>query len=527
MLELEIYSGDIGDSWAWADGVWRCGKSWIEPYAHPCLEGLLITDGASWCAAVRERRRDAPIVSARPNVVTTAEFRRRVVELRRWPGDFVVIEGDADEIHVSTGVQGVAPLYLTACDGRLYGSWDLTDLRGRFAADSLVEREVVRLLALRPRYTHETVFAGVHRLTERATISWDGTGLTVRYPSDAQHSIPRELRDDADVIEGYETLLDQFLDATPYEPGTAAVELSGGLDSANVAASLATRAPDRIVTAAMLLPGPAGEQQQRRRNELIDVLGFRADVVVSARRLAPLCPSGARAQGFPISPYDEPYLEAIETLHHAVAARGVRTVFTGIGGDEMVALTKDEVTPAPVGADRDLMPWLGPRSRELAEEVDEEIAPVSVVNEMTLLACACAAPAILRAGMWPVHPLADPALIRFGEWLPRSWRADKHLPRARLAARGLSPDVCRPQLAENFTQVMDNALARHGAGYLRWMLATGSPLIDHDFIDPDQLTQACDRLATGTTLDRDREVFEVINLDQAIRSLHTTTTLVG
>lgn len=151
---------------------------------------------------------------------------------------------------------------------------------------------------------------------------------------------------------------------------------------------------------------------------------------------------------------------------------------------------------------------------------------MSSPNAAALLACACAAPAILRADMWPVHPLADPTLIRFGEWLPRTWRADKYLPRARLAALGMSADVCRPRLSENFTEIMDHALTRYGAGYLRWMLAAGSPLIDCGFVDPDQLPQVCDRLITGTAPDRDREVFEVINLDQAIRSLRCTA-LVG
>lgn len=321
------------------------------------------------------------------------------------------------------------------------------------------------------------------------------------------------------MIAGYEALLDRVLASRPYDPGTAAVELSGGVDSANVAASLAARDPGRLVTAAMLLPGPSGRQRRRRRTELTAAFRSRRDLVVSAETLAPLCPTGARTQGAPVSPYDDAYLEATEAMHRTIAEHGVRTVFTGIGGDEMVALTSAEVSHAAVGMDRPVMPWLGARTRELAAEIDSDIAPPSVVNEMTLLACACAAPSILRAGMWPVHPLADPAMIRFGEWLPRQWRADKRLPRERLGRLGLSAEVCRPTLAENFVEVMHAGLTRYGIAYLNQMLIDGSPLIDDGFVDPDQLALVRDRIATGRPLPRDREVFEVISVDLAIRSL--------
>lgn len=193
MLKLEIDVRNLGVSWAWSGRAWQCGGSWIEPFAHPNLEALFITDGTAWCAAVRERLRNAPVVSARPSTVTCTEYRRRIADLCCWPGDFVLIEGRGGRVRLSAGVQGVAPLYVTSRNGQLAGSWNLTDLRGRFTAGRFAEREMARLLTLRPRYTHETVFAGVHRLTERATATWHGTDLTVQYPPDAEHTTAREL----------------------------------------------------------------------------------------------------------------------------------------------------------------------------------------------------------------------------------------------------------------------------------------------------------------------------------------------
>ena len=101
--------------------------------------------------------------------------------------------------------------------------------------------------------------------------------------------------------------------------------------------------------------------------------------------------------------------------------RGIRTVVNGIGGDEMVALTLDELS-------RPLSAWTPPLRPGSA------CAPLKPVGRHrhghrvhararrdALMAMTCVAPPLLRAGMWPEHPLVDPRLIRFGEWLPYEW----------------------------------------------------------------------------------------------------------
>ena len=138
---------------------------------------------------------------------------------------------------------------------------------------------------------------------------------------------------------------------------------------------------------------------------------------------------------------------------------------------------------------------------------------------MTLTAQACAAPAFLRAGIWPVHPHADPDLVRFGEWLPLHWRRHKRLHQARLEAAGCPRPLLEPRLRENFTPVMRQAIRGHGLPLIARMLSGGSALIDVGFIDPDGLTEVYQRLADGAEFrERDTELYGLIVMDLALRS---------
>jgi hypothetical protein len=195
-----------------------------------------------------------------------------------------------------------------------------------------------------------------------------------------------------------------------------------------------------------------------------------------------------------------------------------RTVFTGIGGDEMLAQTMDEWEHPPVGISADLRPWIGDRTFTGLKEAEEGVAPATVINEMTLNAQACAGPAFLRAGIWPVHPLADPRLIRFGEWLPRDWRRRKRLFRARLERCGCHGELIDPPLSENFAPVMRTGLRRYGLPHVDLMIRDGSPLIDGGYLQPDGLAAVRDRLAAAEYVKRDAELCAALALDQTLRA---------
>ncbi|MFB9833074.1 asparagine synthase [Actinoallomurus acaciae] len=352
----------------------------------------------------------------------------------------------------------------------MHGSWDMADLRAH--ASGLSPREAARLLIYRPRYGTETLFTGIHRLTERATATFGGA-LHLHYPEPALHRSPRELADGADVLAALAATIDHALDVRPLDPAFTVFHLTGGFDSGTIATRAPQRWPGQIDTAALVVIGAGRERQLRRRKKMLAQVPFSGrDLLVDCAARPPLHSICARVSGQLISPYEEPLFAPFAHLTGMIAEHGARTLVTGLGGDEMVALSPEE--SAAVAAAN-------------AHITEDAVAPPAVVNAITLLSLETTAPPLLRAGTWPVHPFTDPAMIALGEQLPIYRREFKNLQRRHLAALGLDDDVTNPVERESFVWLVESSLKTNGIPLINQMLAHGSPLIEAGLVDPDGL----------------------------------------
>ncbi|MDS1270721.1 hypothetical protein RIF23_10460 [Lipingzhangella sp. LS1_29] len=216
-----------------------------------------------------------------------------------------------------------------------------------------------------------------------------------------------------------------------------------------------------------------------------------------------------------IAPTEDPLHHPFTQMARAVSEAGVRAVVTGLGGDEMVALTQDEEPHRGLGetTDTQILPWVGPRASSVLEFADDGIAPPALVNSMTLLSLETTAPVLLREGLWPIHPFADPDMVRLGEQLPFVWRELKQLQRQRLDALGMSEDVVYPVERESFAEVVEHTLTTHAPKLFDRMLVEGSPLFDAGLVDPDGLRGAVERLTTARySAECDAKLLEVLSL---------------
>ncbi|RLL67954.1 asparagine synthase-related protein [Streptomyces sp. Z26] len=505
--------------WTWTGHEWQHGASRIEPYVHPALCHEMICDGTAVAVISTERRRGAEPSPAGPPVRMSPDaYRARLRAASHGPLDWTAIELTPRTATVRAGTWAVAPLYLASGGGTLDGSWDLADLRRHCRVGALVDREVARLLRLQHRYTHDTLWQGVHRLTERSTAWWTVDGLALVHPPGAPHTEPRALRPGTDVLDAYEQLLAHAIAQRHFFPDHAAVELSGGMDSANVAAGLAAPGRPEITAAAMLLGGEAREQQIRRRKEMISAFGVAQDMCVDVMAHLPLNPAGRRANGQAVSPYDDPWSEAEEAMMRALTRTGVRWSFGGTGGDELTSLRDDERPPA--GEAPAPGPWTGKRTLAVLDHINDGIAPSPVLYDSTLLAFACRTPQFMRNGLWPVSPLADPELIRFAEWLPRPWREHKALNRLRLARLGLSPEAVHAPVPENFAHAMNAAMRENVVPFLESMLREGAALIDAGFVDGDGLAKTVDsEFLKSPHEEMDRTLFQIASTEIGLRGM--------
>jgi asparagine synthase (glutamine-hydrolysing) len=243
------------------------------------------------------------------------------------------------------------------------------------------------------------------------------------------------------------------------------------------------------------------------------------DITVDAAKHLPLHPECARVRGKLISPYEEPLFYPFRLLTTALARTGATAVVTGLGGDELVALSEAEAPHLDLNRMPVIPPWLGPSAATLLEYADVGTAPPAPINSMTLLALESTAGPLLREGIWPIHPFAWPALVEFGEQLPYDWRDFKQLQRRLLESLGLGMEVVRPVERESFAEIVERSLTGSGVRLLERMLADGSPLFDDRLVNPDAVTATTKRLREGHYAEgAESKVLEVIHLDLAARA---------
>lgn len=522
MLSFVLDHSALHFEWTWDVDRWINGSNWIRPYRHSLIEHVAVTDGRSGFIVVRERTDDAPAAQKNPCVarVNTEAYQVLKLQALAWPLEFFLVECENDgAYHLHTGTWGTAPVYVAEAPwGRLEGSWALPDLRHRMRLNDLNPLTVARALVARHRYASDTLFSGIHQLTERARAEYSPTrGLVLHYPEPAVHARPRALHPDVDLIAVYEDELAEAINLWSYYPEETAVELSGGIDSANVAMSLAGFG---FWSYALMLDGQVGLQQARRRQQLIQFAGFR-DFQVPAMGYPPLSPGGAREHGDPLNPFDEAYHEAVERILTVAGEHGVTTVFTGDGGDELLSLRGAEwssagKTPGRLNPKSTPPTWIGRRTAELVDHVNDDLAPTTVINEASLLGFACRTPLFMVAGMWPLSPLCSPRLIRFAEQLPTEWRQDKRLARERLRRLGFTDYVVNPPLRETFTHVMEHGLRRYGMPMVAKLLPE-SALVDLGYVDPDRLRETHDRVTSSGSVDT--SLFAFLRLELGLRGL--------
>lgn len=512
MLSAHLATTPARAPWIWSDGRYISGSSWIRPYDHPALEVWAVSCTEATAMMVRERQ---PRLSARtpmsPLPMPVRVYHDAVQRASTWPAAHLLIEHkhETGTITVTTGERATAPVFFTVHRGSLHIDWDLSRLADvHLTGAPLDPEETARRITLALHYTHHTVYRDAYMLTERATARFHDGQLAFHWPHPCLRDEARELADGAPVIDAYTSMLAATLADRHYTAKRTGIELSGGLDSANVALSMAELHGPGLVSGAVIHPGPAGTQQERRRGELVEHTGLR-DYTVGAAAYPPLNPASPHRP----APQEETYLDAHASLLAQWRDEGILYAATGVGGDEMLSLP----ATGPVGDGEILPDWLGPTARAALEHSGtDRLTPTPPVSDSVLLAMAAGAPMYLRAGVWPLYPLADPDLFRFGQWLPPAWRRAKRLARARLEAEGFSRDVVRPPLRESFTPLLTTGMARFGPGRVQQLLDEGSPLIDAGFLDPDRLPALKRRMERELLAPEDLQAAHALRLHDAL-----------
>ena len=478
MLSFDISVATDGPrTWSRDGDQWIGPAGSVRPFAHPSLKSVASVDGPRLRMSVAERCEDP---------------------------DFVRLDTDGRTVTVEAGPLGRAPMYLRHQNNRVMGSWRISDLMDGLQYGAVNNRELTRLLTRRHRFSAETVFADIVCLTERARVIAGPSGLQIRYPDPVERPVNRRvLKHGVDPASVIGDLLGRHLEQRPVD----GVELSGGADSALVAAELAGVFERRVRSFGLVMPGHEGIAQMARREAIVEALKL-LDTPIHAA-LHP--PFGAGRRYELHNPASSYYCESFDALAAAARSYGVRTMATGFGGDELMACPAES---RPTPTEEVLPDWLSAKARVAVADIDAELAPPAHLYTPTLMALASHAPGLLAEGIWPIAPLADPALTRFCRQLPEECVIGKRVLRDRLALQIPKRVAHRPS-PETFRPIMEIGMRRFGLPLLDDYLRRGLLLADLGMVEPAALQAATRAAQAGTAVDS--RLADVLRLEHGLR----------
>jgi asparagine synthase (glutamine-hydrolysing) len=507
VLSLHLCADDAGLDWhRTATGIAR-GSSYVDPFRHTALEDVIVTSGSRLLVFVRERcaglagpEAGIPTLSA---PIDEPAFDRLVEQLRTWPLQWHMLIVDGETARLEAGAWGTAPVYLVTEPGILRGDWDAARLLPRLPRTSLDPMRAARWIAdYDVSYARQTLFRGLLLLTERACAQWQrgsagAHALKVRHPEPWPRPIAGTLRDGADPVVGLDTILRSSLSRwTSLAGDTLGSELSGGLDSGLVSATIALGSDRPLASYGLAIAGTADAvaDQRARRAELIASFGLQ-DTEVPMGDFLPLAPGSCRLDGrAPALPWEEGYYEAMDAMLTRAHTNGTRLMVTGFGGDELCGLRPSEIralrgpaphTPAPARHRPRGPAFLTSMARAaLAEPLD--LPPRAASSASSVEVAALSAARYLRHGIWPVHPLCTPEIVHFCSRLPPQWRAGRTIERALLARHGVTPRVTDPKFRDDLSPALVLGM-RSGARPLLDRLFKDSTLAEQGIVDGRRL----------------------------------------
>ena len=263
--------------------------------------------------------------------------------LPRLRGDFLLILWDEErqEGLIARDQLGLRCLYLHEASGVMRFAGELDDLlRALPTRPAPDEASVAHWIAVSNRPGAQTLFAGVRRLNPGSMLVFDHHGATEQRYWTAQFQEPLS-RSPAELAEEVRDGIDRAVRrrlSDSRDPGgelLTGVLMSGGLDSASVAAVASEQAPGRISAYAGLFPEhPAVDEsgliaELRQRLHLTGV-----DAEIRSGGLLASVIESLDAWGVPPRAWGDFWSLP---LLRAAAAQGVQVMLGGDGGDELFA----------------------------------------------------------------------------------------------------------------------------------------------------------------------------------------------
>lgn len=360
---------------------------------------------------------------------------------KKWlenENEFLIGFVNQDGLNLFRDSHCTLPIYFTSIENQFFASSRYSTIAEKSPQLTIDRSRLFEHITATLNYHNQTCFSEIKRLTEGTVTHFDGRNTTGIYTAQDQKISKSE------TVEN--TLIDAVTSRFNSLPKSTrlGVQLSCGIDSTLVTTALSTLLKP-INTFTILFPDNLGRSQLNKLSQSKKTLPINSTVIKANNH-----PSIVND---PIDYYrQEIYLGTIDALAQKMKQKNISIVFTGIGGDELCLADRGEednfknsyqetiqkTTTTPylkILANKKFryLPYQLPRMSHSVYQAHE------ATNEI-----------FVRNGIWPIAPLASSSLTSTIRSLPKELRFRKEIIRRILDQAGLSAEVSRPTINENY-----------------------------------------------------------------------------
>lgn len=365
---------------------------------------------------------------------------------------------------------------------------------------------------------HQSLLDGCKPLNDRARLEWHGGTYSIHQPADGRiATISNEPESDPRY---FKQALESTLDTYWQRYDNIAFQLSGGLDSATAPGYYADQG-QQILTVTLGLPKTMGDRQRRKLSEMQQRFNINQHVVtLDPSRHFPFANIVSTGQRGFISEFNDLHLVATRQLADYLVEKNIATVFTGVGGDELCQnVNPASVLPTSQTVREQRLQIQSPSYTTKAFSVLRQTAeresaihsmPVPAIAYSVMLTHLGFNNTFVDRNIWPVAPLADPALFLFTQKMPAWYRYNKNLLRMYQFARAYPESITHPKTIEDFSEFIHECkpiLEQLCADYF-----ANSRLIAQGLINKRRLEHYIRDVFTAAFRPSDTRILEVIRL---------------
>ncbi|WP_314715381.1 hypothetical protein [Sphingobium yanoikuyae] len=329
---------------------------------------------------------------------------------------------------VSRTYRGTCPIYASYHGENLFVSWRYEDVVHGLS-DAKPNIEACKIFIQHgATQIRDQVIAGTYNLWPAETLRFSESHISFIEAPERAIPSPTPIHEHARVCEAFYGILKDDLQRYAGSSPKPLVEVSGGLDSGTLALAAGAVFPNACSYGLIQL-GVLGEQQRRRRSELVDLaklidFEFPADAIPPFRGLE-------QEETWNVV-FDDNHRPSCAAATDAHPSGPFDLLIAGIGGDEIMM-------------------------QNTYTRQDWEVA--GTICTSTTVSGIARADMFLRRGIWPVNPFSSIELIDFCRSLPRNFLQGRQLVKMNLARLGLSDGFLFPRFAEHYGEMMRYEMA--------------------------------------------------------------------